>query len=64
MTLEHGNTVLEEVQHLCGSLGDRSVNSTEGQTVLPGHVLSVECGVECEAGSLHHFCFYSLDSVV
>ena len=51
--------VLEEVERLCGSLGERSVNSTEKQAVVLSHVPSVEFGVECPADSLPHFFFIS-----
>ena len=56
--------VLEEVECLCGLLGDRSVNSTEKETGLPGHGPPVQFGAQCAAASLPHFCFYFIDSVV
>ena len=56
--------VLEEVEHLCGSLGDRSVKSTEKQTELPCHDPPVQFDVLCAGASLPHFCFYFIDSVV
>ena len=58
VTLEHVDPMLEEVGHLHGPFGDRSVTSTEKQMVLPGHVPSVHFGAECSAASLPHFLFF------
>ena len=58
VTLEHVDPMLEEVGHLHGPFGDRSVTSTEKQTVVLGHVPSVHFGAECSAASLPHFLFF------
>ena len=62
MYLEFVNPLLEEVEHLYGSLGDRNVNSIEKQAELLGHDHSVEFGAQCAAASLSHSFFSAVKS--
>ena len=49
------DTVLEEREGLCCSLGDKRVNSPEKQAQILGHVAFVEFGAEYAASLLPHF---------
>ena len=63
VTMEHVDPMLEEVGHLCGPFGDRSVTSTEKQMVLLGHVPSVHLVLSVQQHPCLIF-FFSTDFVL